>query len=55
MNEILNFFQDMITSNLTNQKPVGLSCFKHVPKTKPAIKKHNKKEEMSLSELLRRH
>ena len=55
MNEILSFFQDMITSNLTNKKPVGLSDFKHVSAPKTSLKKHKKKEEMNISDLLRRH
>ena len=55
MNEILNFFQEIVTSNLTNQKPIGLSGFKNVKNIKPAPKKHYKKEEISLSELLRKH
>jgi len=55
MNEILSFFQDMVTSNLTNQKPVGLSGFRHPQKPKPMPKRHHKKEEMKISDLLRRH
>ena len=54
MNEILSFFQDMVTSNLTNQKPVGLSEFRHPEKQKAIPKKHHKKEEIKISDLLRR-
>ena len=55
MNGILSFFQDIIYSNFTNQKPVGLSGFKHINNTKIVSRKRHKKEEMSISELLRRH
>ena len=55
MNEILSFFQDMVTSDLTSQKLVGLSGFKHLQKPKQIHKKNNKKEEIKISDLLRRH
>ena len=55
MNEILSFFQDMVSSSLTNQKPVGLSSFNHIPKQKPDTKRLHKKEEIKLSDLMRRN
>ncbi|MBQ7450406.1 hypothetical protein IJS77_03230 [bacterium] len=53
MNEVLNFFQDFISSELSSQKPVGLSGFKH-PIKQRGIKKPHKKEEVKISDLLRR-
>lgn len=54
MNEILSFFQDMINLSLSNQRPVGLSGFKHMQNPRPAIVKHRKKEELNISALLRK-
>ena len=53
MNEVLSFFQDVLSGNQNNSKPVGLTGFKD-PAQKVAIKKSSQKSELRLSDLMRK-
>ena len=54
MNEVLNFFKDVISGENTNSRPVGLTSFKHETCKKEVITKPKEKKEVSISELMRR-
>ena len=52
MNTVLNFFQDIFGGG--GQKPVGLISFKEAKSVKVLPKKHVQKNEVKLSDLMRR-
>ena len=54
MNAMFTFIHDVILGTETNSKPVGLTSFRDV-KTKPVVeKKHAQKNEIKISDLMRR-
>ena len=53
MNEVLSFFQDVFSNNRGSSKPVGLTGFKTTSK-KVTVKKSSHKEELRLSDLMRK-
>ena len=56
MNEIIKFFKDIVSVNMRDCAPVGLSSFKPENFAHEIIvpKKKHKKEELRLSDLMRR-
>ena len=54
MNAILCFFQDVISGSGKNSKPVGLSSLKNEPSKKVIVKKPVEKNEVKISDLMRR-
>lgn len=54
MNEIICFFQEMFGDTSKGQRPVGLTGFKTAPSKEITIKKTVSKNDVRLSDLMRR-
>ena len=54
MNEVLNFFKDVISGGNVDSRPVGLTSFKHEIPQQPKNKKTVENKEVKISDLMRR-
>lgn len=54
MNSMFTFIHDVISGSDASAKPVGLTSFRNTKTKSVPIKKHAQKEEVKLSDLMRR-